>query len=396
VALAGALLGLVAAGCEWDHVGAGPTRDGHNPVEATLGTRNVASLVEAWSSPTGSGDPVVAGGTVYVNSRASRLTALDASTGAVRWSFPEFDAQHVTPGAVHDGVVFVGVSNTPSGFGGWMTALDAGTGDVVWEQRGPDGGAPTRAPLVTDGVVYAPWFATCCMGSGPDFEGQAGWDEATGAIVDDLGVGGSALAAEAGLLFLAGPTQLRAFDVQASTSAWSGRIARSDSVDSSPAVGEGFVYVGTDDSRFYAFRAPGCGATTCDHAWRAVVGGAIDSSPAVADGVVYVGTDDGFLYAFRASGCGVISCQPLWRGTTGGAVNSSPAVANGVVYVGSDDGHLHAFRAGAAGCGTAVCAPLWSSPDLGAPVTSSPAVANGRVHVGAGTELHTFGLPRSA
>ena len=58
----------------------------------------------------------------------------------------------------------------------------------------------------------------------------------------------------------------------------------------------------------------------------------MDSSPAVANGVVYVGSDDNNVYALNAT-----TGAKLWSYTTGGDVVSSPAVVNGVVYVGSDE-----------------------------------------------------------
>ena len=67
----------------------------------------------------------------------------------------------------------------------------------------------------------------------------------------------------------------------------------------------------------------------------------MQSSPAVANGVVYVGSDDTNLYAFDAAGvtgCGGTpkTCTPLLAADTGSfVVTSSPAVANGMVYVGS-------------------------------------------------------------
>ena len=64
----------------------------------------------------------------------------------------------------------------------------------------------------------------------------------------------------------------------------------------------------------------------------------VDSSPAVANGVVYVGSEDNNVYALNAS-TGAL----LWKYATGSVVTSSPAVANGVVYVGSDDNNLYAF-----------------------------------------------------
>ena len=79
-----------------------------------------------------------------------------------------------------------------------------------------------------------------------------------------------------------------------------------------------------------------------DIAWQTTTGNSIESSPAVANGVVYVGSDDGNLYAYKAT-TGAL----LWSATTGSYVTSSPAVANGVVYVGSYDYNLYAFALGA-------------------------------------------------
>jgi outer membrane protein assembly factor BamB len=72
--------------------------------------------------------------------------------------------------------------------------------------------------------------------------------------------------------------------------------------------------------------------------WSFATGEPVDSSPAVANGVVYVGSNDKNVYALNAS-----TGAKLWSYTTGGAVSSSPAVANGVVYVGSFNGKVYAF-----------------------------------------------------
>ncbi len=96
----------------------------------------------------------------------------------------------------------------------------------------------------------------------------------------------------------------------------------------------------------------------------------VNSSPAVADGVVYVGSDDGRLYAFGA-GAGRL----LWsKRVGGGKVRSSPAVANGVVFIGADGGSLQARR-------TSNGRLLWER-DLKGRITAPPLVVDGRVFVG--------------
>jgi outer membrane protein assembly factor BamB len=108
-----------------------------------------------------------------------------------------------------------------------------------------------------------------------------------------------------------------------------------DLIDSSPAVANGAVYVGSNDGKLYAFNA-----SSGDGLWAASTGYLIYySSPAVANGVVYVGSYDHKLYAFNAS-----SGATLWSTSTGDPIDSSPTVANGVVYIGSEDHKLYAFH----------------------------------------------------
>jgi outer membrane protein assembly factor BamB len=101
-------------------------------------------------------------------------------------------------------------------------------------------------------------------------------------------------------------------------------------VESSPAVANGVVYVGSNDNNLYALNA-----TTGANLWSYTP---VGSSPAVANGVVYVGSNDNNLYALNAT-----TGAKVWNYTTGGSVYSSPAVANGVVYVGSQDHNLYAL-----------------------------------------------------
>jgi eukaryotic-like serine/threonine-protein kinase len=100
-------------------------------------------------------------------------------------------------------------------------------------------------------------------------------------------------------------------------------------------------------------------------------GNTVDSSPAVTNGVVYVGSDDGNVYALNAS-----TGAKLWSYTTGNAIsNSSPAVANGVVYIGSEDNNEYALNASTG-------AKLWSYY-IGA-FSSSPAIVDGVLYIHTG------------
>src|SRR6266487_2741148 len=102
------------------------------------------------------------------------------------------------------------------------------------------------------------------------------------------------------------------------TAQWS--FTTGGSVDSSPAVVGGVVYVGSFDHNVYAIDA----ATGAER-WSFPTGDIVDSSPAVANGVVYVGSFDGRIYAIDA-----LTGSMLWDFITRGRVRSSPAVDNGV------------------------------------------------------------------
>ncbi|PVX25492.1 MAG: hypothetical protein CW716_07890 [Candidatus Bathyarchaeum sp.] len=62
------------------------------------------------------------------------------------------------------------------------------------------------------------------------------------------------------------------------------------------------------------------------------------SSPAVADGKVYFGLDNSYVYAFDA-----FTGDPIWTYKTEGTVESSPAISDGLLFVGSNDGNLYAI-----------------------------------------------------
>jgi outer membrane protein assembly factor BamB len=158
---------------------------------------------------------------------------------------------------------------------------------------------------------------------------------------------------------------------------------------SSPAVVDGVAYIGSSEGSLWAVDANGCGVDLCTTPlWRGDLGAQTLSSPTVANGFVYIGSqtsftdNDGKLDVFDVAGCGQAVCQPLWKGLAGASsgLESSPAVTADMAYIASYDGHLFAFDAN--GCGQAVCPPVWRGT-LGGPSDSSPVVHDGVVYVGA-------------
>ena len=144
------------------------------------------------------------------------------------------------------------------------------------------------------------------------------------------------------------------------------------------------------DDSLYAFDAAGatrCSGSprTCLPLWTALTQDSIESSPAVANGVVYVGSDDDNVYAY-AVGCGSGggSCASIWSYTTGGVVYSSPAVSNGVVYIGSRDDNLYAFALPA---GVNQAAATFHASDPARVLDSRP-TGSGHTNIGLAGKFH--------
>jgi outer membrane protein assembly factor BamB len=359
VALVGACV-MLLAGCDWSMFGYGPAHTHANPYESKINDSNANALMTRWSVGALDGiasSPAVVNGVVYIGS--DKLYAFDAVTGTTLWTAKTAGYVESSPAAVN-GVVYVGSDDgNLYAFDATGSAGCSGTPKTcapLW--TAPNGGG-SGSPTVVNGVVYVgadqlyafdATGSTACSGTPKTCAPL--WTAPTGEF------GTSSPAVAGGVVYVKSESgNLDAFDATGTTGCtgtpktctplWTAPVGQFGS--SSPAVANGVVYVGSfDDDRLYAFDATGttgCTGTpkTCAPLWTAITGGGVESSPAVANGVVYVGSDDGRLYAFDASGCGATSCGSSWTATTGDAVSSSPAVANGSVYVGSFDGRLYSF-----------------------------------------------------
>ena len=216
------------------------------------------------------------------------------------------------------------------------------------------GGNPQA--VVANGIVYA----TSSVGNF-----VYALNVSTGAYLwsYSISTGDSSPAVANGMVYV-GSADGKLYALNATTGAYLWSYTTENSIYSSPIVTNGVVYVGSYDYYLYALNA-----TTGAYLWRYFIGSYITTSPAVANGVVYVGSYDRNLYALNAT-----TGAYLWSYTTGNPIDSSPAIANGVVYVGSYDRNLYALNA-------TTGAYLWSYT-TGSYIYSSPAVANGVVYVG--------------
>lgn len=218
------------------------------------------------------GGPIVVDGKVIVN----ETTALDAGTGDVLWE-SSFTGFRPTP-AYADGLVFTGNDST-------LAAIDADSGDVVWQE-----------PYDTNGIT----------------------------IYDDR-------------LYVRGSRQLAAFDVTG-TEQWRVQTPNEYRGRHEPACGDGIVCV----SVYHTDGTTGGGKLLAydlesgTQQWEYDVGATWKFAPLIAESRVFFGGRSGTIRALD-----VTDGTLVWEDDPGsGWIETSPAFADGVVYVGNTDGEI--------------------------------------------------------
>ena len=159
---------------------------GFSPL-ADIDRRNVEDLRLAWSwtMPAGSNEnvPLVRDGTMFVYGYGDIVQALDAATGDLLWEYRHrlesgASAFHKRALAIHGERIFIGTSDTH------VVALDVRTGEPAWDTRVADFSERETingGPVVAEGVVMVGTTATGVAGKrgGPQI---VGLDEATGEV----------------------------------------------------------------------------------------------------------------------------------------------------------------------------------------------------------------------
>lgn len=362
----------------------------HDPAHTGYAPQNGARLKGKvkWQFATGAplfSSPAVADGTLYLATGDRRLIALDAESGQVKWEWATTGPVDSSP-AVADGLIYIGLRDKR------LIALDTANGSLRWELKL---GSPIySSPTVADGVVYVSCAADRLYAVDAA-DGQLRWaadtkspmSSSSAAVSQGMVVVGSRMRGEPHLTGVWGGS---VFFIDARSGRVQMEYPTLSRIESSPAISDGIVYIGSRDRRLYALDLTARAwplewpilrmwsyAYLLGYApyppvpsgliWHLHADGEVKSSPAVAKGMVYFGTGSGTFYALDTSG------QEQWRFDAGGALPSSPAVGNGVVYFGSADGRLYALDAASGH-------KLWDFA-TGGEISSSPTLAYHKVFV---------------
>ena len=303
------------------------------------------------------GQPLVAGGLVYVGAYDHNLYAVSRADGKFAWKYAAeagFAASPIFEGAT----IFVGAED------GKLYAITAETGRQLWSYT--TGNSIRCTARAAHGHVFV-GSDDAHMHAVNSQNGRPAWRfEAIAAIRSRPAV----LEKEGRVLFGCESGEFYCIDFSG-TLKWRFRCKRA--VTSSPALAEGLVIVGCSDWNVYAMEASS-GWTV----WKTRTEKPIVSSPVLTDKFVYIGSADGNLYSLDLR-----SGKVAWKFETGDQVASSPALYNNSLYFGSVDGHVY--------CVAAANGKLrWQFKTEGA-VISSPTVIDDVVYVGS-TDHNLYAL----
>jgi polyvinyl alcohol dehydrogenase (cytochrome) len=105
----------------------------HNTNEPTLTKKNVADLKELWSIPLGLLSTVTVVGKHVFTAGSSGISSINADSGSVEWTQGGTPAESI--GTSSSPTYDNGVLYIDNGVNGFIYALDADTGDVIWQTQ---------------------------------------------------------------------------------------------------------------------------------------------------------------------------------------------------------------------------------------------------------------------
>jgi len=318
--------------------------------------------------------PVVANNILYVkvfdvSTFTGKLCALDASTGAFKWSYSVVAGGIDAPPAVASGMVYFGSA-------GVLYALDANTGSLKWKYNTGISNS-VSSPAVLNNIVYFTAYKTLYALDANT--GALKWTYVAAAEI------GESIAIFNNVIYFGDVTigsvngKIYAINASSGSVKWIYALSNQNATGT-PAVANGILYTGV-----FGIGSTPCGILALDAnagtvKWQNNYSSSSFSAPALGNGLVFAtGAKGSILYAFDAN-TGAVKWTAL-----GGFAAGVPIVSNGLVFAGGG-GKFYALDANSGSI-------KWSySVSCNVGNYATPSVYNGKVYVHAqGGYLYCFG-----
>jgi len=314
--------------------------------------------------------PVVVNGVVYfVSDEQSVAYALDAATGDIIW-------QYDVVNHVDDAVTVYGDNVYLAADSAWC--LDALTGDRIWAFKPSPSFKMNGTPALGNGIAYfsfAPDYSSLQVYALNAVSGEQIW------CTDIPFYSTGCLTLHGSRLYV--PTHLGglyALDISDGSIIWENSDSPSGYWDSSPVVVEDVIYICGNDGI-----ARGIESVTGNTLWtREITAGVyyIAATPAYAYGELFFADQVDSFHCLSAS-----SGDPVW--SVPGVQHGSSGIANGMVFYGEGADRNYG-RIVALSCETGE--EIWYYQTGGTDIYSSPAITDGVVYIaGMDWNLYAFG-----
>ena len=225
-------------------------------------------------------------GTIFMGSTDGYMYAIAPSTGTQKWQFDAGDPIYFSPTIGSTGVVYF------SNAYGLVYALSASNGKVIWQYDTKSD--ILSSPVVGPGeIIYIGTFSGYLYvfsSTGSASRYHVGPAQSSELYSPALSADGKTLYIGQYSAVSSYGSHLYAFNTTRRSFTW--KFAIGNETYFAPTIGpDGSIYFGCYDSYVYALKPDGT------LKWSFLTGDIVQSSPAVYNGVVYVGSADGVFYA---------------------------------------------------------------------------------------------------
>lgn len=250
----------------------------------------------------------------------SQLLALDAATGATLWGPSAYaGSASIT---YDNGVLFVTTGSFLAS--GVLTAVDAVTGNIKWNEPIPGFFGPTWPAVASEGIVYA--LANGDLTAFNETNGATLWHGSA----NGGGYGSAAVSLDG--VYTAAPCNATDFQPITGATLWTSNTGCEGGGGNTPVVAAGRVYA--------PIAASGYGGSIYNAESGLVLGSfGYSAPPAVTATQAYT------LYNSILESVTLTNNQVNWTFTGDGSLNTSPVVVNNYVFVGSSTGNLYGLNA---------------------------------------------------